>query len=457
MRRPSRILLAACLALFLGAAALLRALPASAGTSGATGSRGLSSGSVTVDFDGTSVTLSGAYLVDGESVTLSGGTYASTTADQTVFLVVNGGSLTLDGATITKSGGPSGGGVDDSYNFYGKNSIVLVVGEGSRATLRDCTLTSDSEGSNAVVATQGGTATASGLTIRTSGGSSRGLHATYGGIISASDVDIVTTGAHCAPIATDRGGGTVTVTGASRVNASGEGSPCIYSTGTISATGLTGTATGSQFAVIEGFNSITLTNCNLTGGGGNDSHGVMLYQSGSGDAESGISTFTCSGSTLTFTGSGAMFYTTNTRCVVALTGSTLTGGDTLIRAAADRWGTSGSNGGHITFTADDQALTGDLACDALSSIVLNLSDDSPGRQKSGTPPTSPSTPAVDPASRRPGADGLRRLPPPPLGRLSPTARPRPPSSGGGCDAGLGGFGPLTRAAALPALLLRGRR
>lgn len=47
-------------------------------------------------------------------------------------------------------------------------------------------------------------------------------------------------------------------------------------------------------------------------------------------------------------------------------------------STAQRWlrtQTSGGNGGHITFTADDQALTGDLACDALSSIVLNLSDD----------------------------------------------------------------------------------
>lgn len=39
--------------------------------------------------------LSGAYLVDGIAATIDGGTWASTTADQNVFLVVNGGSLTM--------------------------------------------------------------------------------------------------------------------------------------------------------------------------------------------------------------------------------------------------------------------------------------------------------------------------------------------------------------------------
>ena len=41
-------------------------------------------------------------------------------------------------------------------------------------------------------------------------------------------------------------------------------------------------------------------------------------------------------------------------------------------AAADRWGTTGGTGGHITFTASNQTLDGDLACDSISSIVLNV-------------------------------------------------------------------------------------
>lgn len=63
------------------------------------------------------VTLSGAYLVDGITATIDGGTFESTAADQTVFLVVNGGSLSITNARIAKSGDASTDGqhgVDDS-------------------------------------------------------------------------------------------------------------------------------------------------------------------------------------------------------------------------------------------------------------------------------------------------------------------------------------------------------
>ena len=63
------------------------------------------------------VTLSGAYLVDGITATIDGGTCESTAADQTVFLVVNGGSLSITNARIAKSGDASTDGqhgVDDS-------------------------------------------------------------------------------------------------------------------------------------------------------------------------------------------------------------------------------------------------------------------------------------------------------------------------------------------------------
>ena len=55
----------------------------------------LTSSQVSVTIDGKSTTLSGAYVVDGIDAVIDGGTYSSATADQAVFLVVNGGSLTI--------------------------------------------------------------------------------------------------------------------------------------------------------------------------------------------------------------------------------------------------------------------------------------------------------------------------------------------------------------------------
>ena len=44
------------------------------------------------------------------------------------------------------------------------------------------------------------------------------------------------------------------------LNTNGKGSPCVYSTGTISVSDSKGTATNSACVVIEGKNSITLNN-----------------------------------------------------------------------------------------------------------------------------------------------------------------------------------------------------
>ena len=148
--------------------------------------------------------LSGAYLVDGIAATIDGGTWASTTADQNVFLVVNGGSLTLTNATITKSGDSTN---EDACNFYGLNSAILVVGDKSSATVTNCTVTTAAEGSNALFAAGSGSLTANTVTIATTKNSSRGLDATYVEVITAQNMTIDTKGADCACVATDRGNG----------------------------------------------------------------------------------------------------------------------------------------------------------------------------------------------------------------------------------------------------------
>ena len=213
------------------------------------------------------VTLSGAYLVDGITATIDGGTFESTAADQTVFLVVNGGSLSITNARIAKSGDASTDGqhgVDDSYNFYGLNSAVVTVGEGSAVTVGETTLTTNASGANAIIATGAATATVTACAIATTGESSRGLHATYAGVINGSDLAIETRGAHCAAVATDRGSGTVTVDGANTFTTNGDGSPCLYSTGRITVSGLTGRANASQAVVVEGRNHAVVSDSTLT-------------------------------------------------------------------------------------------------------------------------------------------------------------------------------------------------
>ncbi|MCD8022106.1 MAG: hypothetical protein LUF30_03760, partial [Lachnospiraceae bacterium] len=273
--------------------------------------------------------------------------------------------------------------------FYGVNAGILVL-EGSTAYISGTDISTSATGSNAVFAT--GTDAKiyiSDSTITTTGSSSaRGLDATYGGYINASNVTIVTAGGSCAAVATDRGGGTVIVTGSS-LETNGSGSPVIYTTGDISVSNSTGTATVAQLVVVEGKNSATVSGTTLyaTGSGNRgttDVCGVMIYQSQSGDAEEGTGTFTASGSSLNIVSSSdyyttaPMFFITNTDAVINLTNTTLSYGSGILLDAegTSEWGTSGSNGGNVTFNATSQTLNGDIVLDAISSLALNLTQSS---------------------------------------------------------------------------------
>ena len=127
-----------------------------------------------------------------------------------MFLVINSGSLKISNAEIIKTGdaitsdSKRSSYVSDDNDFYGINSVILVVGEESTAEITDCIITSDCSGANAVFSTACATTNVSNVQITTTGNSSRGVYATYEGIINADHIDITTSGSHCAPIATDR-------------------------------------------------------------------------------------------------------------------------------------------------------------------------------------------------------------------------------------------------------------
>ena len=339
----------------------------SAASSAASTNTELASGQVTVTIDGRSVTLSGAYVIDGVDAVIDGGSYSSTTSDQAVFLVVGGGSLTIKNAAITKSGDTAN---EEQSNFYGFNSAVLVAGEGSHVTVENTTITTESSGSNGVVATGGAAATVQHTTIETHLDSSRGLHATYQGAITGENVAIRTRGAHSAALATDRGNGTVTVSGTNELDTSGDGSPLLYSTGQITASGITGEARGSEVVVVEGKNSATLTGSTVASGG---AKAIMLYQSFSGDAHdkdatSTQSTFTMADTKLTAKGTDAVLYATNTTTTAALTNVEITSSASAgIKADEDRWG---SNGASLNLTLDGTTITGGATAGSSSTITI---------------------------------------------------------------------------------------
>ncbi|MBW1605576.1 hypothetical protein [Lactobacillus sp. Sy-1] len=312
--------------------------------------------------------------------TVSDDKASSDKANHSAFLVKRGGSLTLNNSVIAKTGETTS---EDNSNFFGQNAGLLVT-NGGTANVNNLTETTSGNGANAVFATgSNSTIKLNNAKINTTKNSSRGLDATQKGTITATNTNISTNGSHSATLATDRGGGTVTLN-TGNLKTTGDGSPIIYSTGKINVKNVQGNASGAEAAVIEGANNINAVDSHLTA---NKNNGVMLYQSMSGDSEEGTASFTMKGGSLTSkvtdgskgttNHTGALFYVTNTKANVNLNNVKLTNtSDTLIRAAGDRWGTSGSNGGKLTFTATKQTLAGNVEVASGSSVNLTLKDGS---------------------------------------------------------------------------------
>ena len=317
--------------------------------------------------------------------TLDGYVVNSTTADENTILVNTTDDVTITNSTITKTGDSDGG---DNCNFYGQNAAVLVEG-GSTTTLTNLTVTSDAKGANGIFSYGGNGGQNGGdgdgtkviikdTTITTTGDGAGGTMTTGGGTTNAYNLTVTTNGQSSAAIRTDRGGGTVHVDGGTYTS-NGLGSPAIYSTAEIHVANATLVSNLSEGVCIEGLNSIELTDCDLTAnntkcnGNATFMDTIMIYQSMSGDAATGNSTFAMTGGSLT-SKNGHMFHVTNTNADIELNGVKLTNEDAanvLISVCDDGW-----NGGNnkATFNAKAQDLVGAVLVSNNSTLALNLTE-----------------------------------------------------------------------------------
>lgn len=307
-------------------------------------------------------------------------TYISTGDDENA-LRVDGATVILKDITIEKTAGSSSNTEDG--DFYGQNAGLLVL-NGATATITGATVNTSVTNGNGVFSYGEGTVVnISDSTIRTTENNSGGIQTTGGGTMNAANLDVETQGNSAAAIRSDRGGGTVNVDGGSYVT-NGTGSPAIYCTADISVSDATLTANASEGVVVEGKNSVALTDCDVTGNMSNTYNGdadenihcIMIYQSMSGDADVGEATFSAEGGSITAK-TGDMFYITNTDCEITLKDVAFTlANDVFLRvegnSSSSGWGTEGANGGDVTLTADSQEFTGNILVDEISSLALTM-------------------------------------------------------------------------------------
>ena len=321
---------------------------------------------------------------------ITSGEYKSTNADENAISVSGKVTSTLSGITVSKTGDSDGG---DNTSFYGTNSAIIAK-DGATLTIKNATITTDATGANGVFS-YGGSATTnnsnsdgttvniSDSTITTSKDNSGGIMTTGGGTMNATNLTITTAGTSSAAIRSDRGGGTVIVNKGT-YKTTGKGSPTIYSTADITVKNATLISTASEGVVIEGKNSVTLENINLTdtnntlNGQSTTYKNIFLYQSMSGDAANGEAVFTSKNSTIT-TNKGDSFYVTNTTATINLENNKIVNNDStgnFLRIQKDSWGNSGSNGGTVTLNLTNQTANGNIVVDSISKLTMTLTNGS---------------------------------------------------------------------------------
>ena len=249
-------------------------------------------------------------------------TYSSTEGSQNSLLVTNGTSK-ISSAKITKSGNSN----DENSDFYGTNAAVLV--KNGTLNIDGGSVTTNGSHANGVFAYANGTINLTNTNIKTTSNNSGAIMVTGGGKLNDVNVTAETDGNSSAPIRSDRGGGTMIVNGG-KYTANGIGSPVIYSTANVTVNNATLISTKSEGAVVEGKNSITLNNVNLTdtnttlNGNSETYKNIFIYQSMSGDADEGLA----------------------------------------------------SNGGDVTLNANNQTINGDIFVDNISTLNMKLTNGS---------------------------------------------------------------------------------
>ena len=262
-----------------------------------------------------------------------------------------------------------------------QNNMQMPGGQGETASNITYTASKEISEDSTIESGEYSSTTSNENAIIATGDNAGGIMTTGGGTTNASNLTINTSGTSSAAIRSDRGGGTVKVNGGTYTT-TGNGSPSIYSTADITVNDATLVAKASEGIVIEGANTVTINNCDLTdsntklNGQSTTYKNIFLYQSMSGDASNGNATFTAKNSKIT-TNNGDTFYITNTTATINLTNNTIVNNDStgnFLRAQKDSWGNTGSNGGNVTLIMTQQNAEGNIVIDSISTLDMTMNE-----------------------------------------------------------------------------------
>lgn len=262
---------------------------------------------------------------------------ADTSGKNAAILANNSARLTLRASIVVASGDHAHG--------------VFSQGEGTNVTVSECVVVTRGDNSSGAITSGGGAMNLYHATIETFGQNSPAVH-----VPSGSE-----------PVTVSRG----------RYSTFGTSSPALYSEGEIEVSNAKLESLSSPAVIVSGKSVVTLKSCDISTVS-DESSVFMIHQVGSGKSTLNTPELTLSRGKISAV-SGEIFYVTNTKVNITLNDVNLIdmdSGDTLMRAEASSWGTSGMNGGKVTLQATDQQINGDIYLDGLSDMNMYLNEGS---------------------------------------------------------------------------------
>ena len=122
---------------------------------------------------------------------------------------------------------------------------------------------------------------------------------------------------------------------------------------------------------------MTATNTKLNGNS-ETYKSIFIYQSMSGDADVGTSSFSAKDSKIT-NNKGDIIFVTNTTTVINLENNEIVNNDSdgvFLKATTAKWGNQGSNGGNVSLNMTNQKVNGDIIIDSISTLDMTMKENS---------------------------------------------------------------------------------
>ena len=304
-------------------------------------------------------------IIDGSEEALMNETIESTQPNHSVICNQNGGTVTLDQNTLVKSG--------DSINSDGTNSIVFTTGS-SFTKIDQSDLQSTSKGSSGIVANEKAMVYANDSTIMTSNDSSNGLEAVSSGQIIANQMDITTQGNQSAAVNVKQNDGSISLTN-SILSTNGNDAPLLHANGTIEADNVSGNASHSKIAEVEGGHHLSIYNSQLSSTNNHllqnelIKNGIRIQCVQDSSTKEKARIDVCNSILSTMIDEGSMFYVDGQDTNIVLNKS-------LLSFDCDHVDLLHVSNGNVKLTGSEETMVGNIAVESHAKVDMYLLDGS---------------------------------------------------------------------------------